>query len=52
MQTKLGRYFLGTPSVIGAFFEQLIWIDMGFALVIVLATFVWEFFAGKRLANA
>jgi hypothetical protein len=44
--------FLGASSVIGAFYEQFIWIDIVFAVVIVIATFIWEFILAKRNVNA
>lgn len=40
--------FLGTSSVIGAFYEMFFWIDISIAVVIVIATFLWEYWINKR----
>ena len=40
--------FLGTSAVIGAFYEQFLWIDIGTAVGIVILTFLWEYWKNKR----
>ncbi len=34
--------FLGASSIIGAFFEYFLWIDIGIALLIIASTVAWE----------
>jgi len=40
--------FLGSSSIIGAFYKSSIWIDLVFAIVIVISTFLWEFWKNKQ----
>ncbi len=41
--------FLGSSSVIGAFYEYFIWIDIAIALSIVILSILWEFWIIKRV---
>ncbi|MCK5121388.1 MAG: hypothetical protein KAQ91_05365 [Methylococcales bacterium] len=40
--------FLGSSSVIGAFYEYFIWIDIALAISIVILTILWELWMSKR----
>jgi hypothetical protein len=39
--------FLGASSIIGAFFEYFLWIDIGIAIFIVMASFAWEIWINR-----
>lgn len=40
--------FLGSSSVIGAFYEAFLWIDIAIAIVIVIITFSWPYWLNSR----
>ncbi|MFW5443884.1 MAG: hypothetical protein ACKE51_06230 [Methylococcaceae bacterium] len=48
LRFSLVGLFLGSSSVLSAFYTTFIWMDIALAIAIVIGTFLWEYWVNKR----